>query len=196
MKTMFAVFIFSLGIACLPLTADAQVPTIPQHVRTAIESTLGAKGTYVPSEGAFKVRILQRDILARIAAQHGHADFLPESWAAFGPAVHHQAILTAEMSLLEDEITSVIGAALDSGLQISGLAIQRWVMNCLCSPSICGNLAITTSSHSEFANVSMQSVWFAVADTRNLIGTSRRRYQELLGSMPSRLTRSCPRMGL
>ena len=120
-QTTLVGFIITLVIACLSLTADAQIPNIPQNVGEAIELTFGAKGIYLPSEGAFKVRMVRKDI-QQTAVEDGFPGILPESWAAFGPAFHQQAIVTAEFSLLGDEITPVIGAALDSGLQITGLA--------------------------------------------------------------------------
>lgn len=121
-QTTFVGFIFPLVIGCLSLTADAQIPNIPRDVQKAIELKLGAKGIYIPSEGAFKVYMVRKDIQFQTAVQHGYPGVLSESWAAFGPAFHQQAIVTAELSLLDDEITPVIGAALDSGLQITGLA--------------------------------------------------------------------------
>lgn len=120
-QTTLGGLVFTLVIGSLSLTASAQIPNIPQNVRKSIELTLGAKGIYIPSEGAFKVRMVRKDI-QQTAVQHGFPGMLPESWAAFGPAFHQQAIVTAEFSLLGDEITPVIGAALDSGLQITGLA--------------------------------------------------------------------------
>lgn len=75
-------------IAGLLLPASAQVPQMPQHVRTRIESILGAKGTYVPDEGAFRLRLPRTDIFPRMRGQRGYSVFPPQSWAAFGPAVH------------------------------------------------------------------------------------------------------------
>lgn len=64
-------------VAGLTFPAGAQVPNLPQHVRTRIESKLRAQGIYVPSEGVFKVRIPRTDILARMAGQQVHPGFLP-----------------------------------------------------------------------------------------------------------------------
>lgn len=119
-QIMFLGFVSNVAVVCLGATADAQIPPIPRNVQKMIELTLGVKGTYIPSEGAFKVRIARRQI-SNIVVQHGYPGLLSESWVAFGPAFHQQAIVTAELSLLDDEITPVIGAALDSGLQITGL---------------------------------------------------------------------------
>jgi hypothetical protein len=44
------------------------------------------------------------------------------SWIAFSSAVHHEAILTAELILLPDEVDSVMSIALDAGLEVTGLA--------------------------------------------------------------------------
>ena len=61
-QTTLVGFIITLVIACLSLTADAQIPNIPRNVRQSIELTLGAKGIYIPSEAAFKVRMVRNDI--------------------------------------------------------------------------------------------------------------------------------------
>lgn len=87
-QTTFLGFIFTLGIACLSLTADAQIPNIPRDVQKGIELTLGAKGIYIPSEGAFKVHIARKDIQFQTAVQDGYPGVLSESWGAFGPAFH------------------------------------------------------------------------------------------------------------
>jgi len=93
MRLRLVGFICTGFIAGLLLPANAQVPEMPQAVRTKIESILGAKGTYVPDEGAFKLRFPRRDILRRMRRQHGYAAFPPESWAAFGPAVKNRLSL-------------------------------------------------------------------------------------------------------
>lgn len=122
MRLLLIGFICTAFLAGLLLPAKAQVPEMPQAARTKIESILGTKGTYVPDEGAFKLRFPRRDILPRMRRQRGYSAFPAESWAAFGPAVHQESIVTAELSLLEDEVTPVIGAAVDSNLRIDGLA--------------------------------------------------------------------------
>jgi hypothetical protein len=43
------------------------------------------------------------------------------SWAAFRPGIHHEAMLTGELLLLDDEVDSVISAALAAGLNVTGL---------------------------------------------------------------------------
>ncbi len=43
-------------------------------------------------------------------------------WAAFTPAVYHQALLTGQLLLLDDEVNPVMSVALKSNLEITGLA--------------------------------------------------------------------------
>jgi len=43
------------------------------------------------------------------------------SWAAFKPGIHDQAMLTGELLLLDDEVDSVISAAIAAGLDVTGL---------------------------------------------------------------------------
>ena len=50
---------------------------MPQAVRTRIESIIGAKGTYVPDEGAFKLRFPRTDIFPGMRGQRGYSAFPP-----------------------------------------------------------------------------------------------------------------------
>jgi hypothetical protein len=44
------------------------------------------------------------------------------SWVAFTSAIHHDALVTGQFLLLEDEVNPVITVALDAGLDVTGLA--------------------------------------------------------------------------
>jgi hypothetical protein len=44
------------------------------------------------------------------------------SWVAFTSAIHHDALVTGQFLLLEDEVNPVITVALESGLDVTGLA--------------------------------------------------------------------------
>jgi hypothetical protein len=44
------------------------------------------------------------------------------SWVAFKSAVHHEAIATGQILLLQDEVDAVPAKALNSGLEVTGLA--------------------------------------------------------------------------
>jgi hypothetical protein len=122
-QTTLVGFIITLVIACLSLTADAQIPNIPQNVRKAIELTLGAKGIYIPSEGAFKVRMVRKDI-QQTAVEDGFPGILPESWAAFGPAFHQQE---GEFAATESELQSVLKALRSKRLHSFQFELIPWV---------------------------------------------------------------------
>ena len=50
------------------------------------------------------------------------ATFGLNSWAAFSPAMHHRALMTGQVLLLEDEVDPVISSAVNAKLEVTGLA--------------------------------------------------------------------------
>src|SRR5882757_3061464 len=83
---------------------------------------MNASGIYIADEGAHKF------VLPREAATIVRDDQVLSpnvglnSWAAFSSGVHQEAILTGEFLLLADEVNAVVSAALDNGLEVTGLA--------------------------------------------------------------------------
>src|SRR5690242_681761 len=111
-----AVVLFALT---LPSVSHAQVPEAERH---EIDQITGAKGTYIPEEGVYKI-VLPRES-ATVVQDYQTLPFTLglNTWAAFSPAKHHTALLTCEFLLLEDEVDSVISSALNADLQVTGLA--------------------------------------------------------------------------
>jgi hypothetical protein len=101
------------------------VAEVSEQARAAIDRIIGTKGTYitdVTDQGVYKI------VLPREAATVVYDDqtLSPNvglnSWVAFSSAVHHEAILTGQLLLLEDEVDPVMATALDAGLDITGLS--------------------------------------------------------------------------
>ena len=109
------------AIAVLMLASSA-IAAIPPEARTLIERLTSRKGTYVADEGVYKI-VFPREEAAIVTDDRTLSPNLGlNSWAAFASGIHHEAILTGEFLLLEDEVNSVLSKALNSGLQVTGLA--------------------------------------------------------------------------
>jgi hypothetical protein len=111
--TQAATSLFAVGL----LTAEVQEKT-----RELIDGILNATGNYVAEEDAYKF-VLPREAATIL----GHDQSLSpniglNSWMTFSSGVHREAILTGQFLLLADEVNSVLSAALNNGLEITGLA--------------------------------------------------------------------------
>jgi hypothetical protein len=101
------------------LSSGAQVP---EQARAAIDRVLGSRGTYIPDERVYKV-ILPREAATIVQDYEILSPNIGlNSWVAFMPAIHHEALLTGQLLLLEDEVDSVLTTVLNAGLEITGLA--------------------------------------------------------------------------
>ena len=113
-KLLFAFFALSFFSV-----ASAQVP---EQARQEIDRIVGASGVFVSEEGVYKV-ILPREAATVVLDYQALPSTMGlNSWAAFGPATHHGAVMTGQFLLLEDEVDAVITSALDGNLEVTGLA--------------------------------------------------------------------------
>jgi hypothetical protein len=95
---------------------------VPERARADIDRIIRDKGTYAADEGVYKV-VLPREAATIVQdSQTLSPNVGLNSWAAFISGVHHEAVLTGQLLLLEDEVDTVLPAALDAGLQVTGLA--------------------------------------------------------------------------
>jgi Domain of Unknown Function (DUF1259) len=111
--TQAATSLFAVGL----LTAEVQ-----EKARELIDGILNTTGSYVAEEGAYKF-VLPREaatILMDDESLSPNAGL--NSWFTFSSGVHREAILTGQFLLLADEVNPVLSAALDNGLEITGLA--------------------------------------------------------------------------
>jgi len=112
-----------LGSALISLLAVGLAkPEIPQQERDRIDSITGGKGTYIDDDGVYKV-IFPREAATFVRdGQTLSPNLGLNSWVAFKSAVHHEAIATGQILLLQDEVDAVLAKTLDSGLEVTGLA--------------------------------------------------------------------------
>lgn len=97
------------------VSSTAAIPPISEQARAALDRTMGAKGVYVSEESAYRFTFLRTDVSLQVSGQRLSPAQAPRSWVTFSPSVHHQAMMNAELALLEDEVNPVMTVALKSG---------------------------------------------------------------------------------
>src|SRR5229473_6709060 len=100
----------------------AVMAAVPPQARVSIDRITGGKGAYVADDGAYKVVFPREEATIVTDDQTLSPGLGLNSWVAFTPAIHHEAILTGQFLLLEDEANAVLTVALDAGLEVTGLA--------------------------------------------------------------------------
>ena len=119
---MHVIFASPRFIVLAVVFSTAATAEVPQQVRTSIDRSIGAKGSYIASEGVYKV-ILPREEATIVDDDRTLSPNLSlNSWVALASAVHHEAILTGQFLLLDDEANAVLAVLLDAGLEVTGLA--------------------------------------------------------------------------
>jgi len=119
MHRVLASLLFNSLTVAFSTLATAEVP---QQVRTSIDRITGGKGAYVADDGAYKV-VFPREEATIVTDDRTLSPNLGlNSWVAFTSAIHHEAILTGQFLLLEDEVNAVMTVALDAGLEVTGMA--------------------------------------------------------------------------
>ena len=83
---------------------------------------MGSPGTYHPEEGVYKIVLPQPKATVVLDYQTLSPNFGLNSWVSFTSAAHHEALLSGQLLLLEDEVNPVMTAVLNAGLEINGLA--------------------------------------------------------------------------
>ena len=85
-----------------------------------IERLTGAKGTMNEKEGVFKVSVPRSDLAVSTAGVRMTPPLGLTSWAAFQRA-GDRVMVMGDLVLLEDQVSPVMSAALDSGLEVTAL---------------------------------------------------------------------------
>lgn len=98
----------------LAATAGAKLDT------AAIEQLTGAKGVWSEQEGVFKVGLPRGDIAPTVAGVKMSVPMGLGAWAAF-MKVRESCMVMGDMVLQEDQVNSVMSAALDNGLDVTAL---------------------------------------------------------------------------
>jgi hypothetical protein len=100
-------------------TAMAEVPL---QERASIDRVIGVHGVYILDDGVYKIILPREDATLVQNYQTLSPNLGINSWVAFRSAAHGDAIVIGQFLLLDDEIDSVLSAALDAGLEVTGLA--------------------------------------------------------------------------
>ena len=86
----------------------------------AIERLTGAKGALDEKEGVFKVSVPRKDLSVSVAGVKMTPPMGLTSWAAF-KRIGKDDMVMGDMVLIEDQVSPVMSAALDSGLEVTAL---------------------------------------------------------------------------
>jgi hypothetical protein len=104
----------ALGLTSLAVAAESAMDT------AAIERLTGAKGALDEKEGVFKVSAPRKDLSVVIAGVKMTPPMGLTSWAAF-KRDGKDDIVMGDLVLTEDQVSPVMGAALDNGLEVTAL---------------------------------------------------------------------------
>jgi hypothetical protein len=86
----------------------------------AIERLTGAKGVLDEKEGVFKVSVPRKDLSVIVAGVKMSPPMGLTSWAAFKRAGKDDMVM-GDMVMTEDQVSPVMSAALDNGLEVTAL---------------------------------------------------------------------------
>lgn len=115
MKTMLpALSAILLSCSAIAFSNDAQLDT------ARIESLTGLHGKLDDAGDVFKVTYPRTDIRADVAGVRMNPALGLTAWAAFTRAGDHTMVM-GDIVVLENEISAVMSAALDSGLEVTAL---------------------------------------------------------------------------
>jgi hypothetical protein len=103
-----------------PPTAAAPAAATAGLDTAKIESLTGVKGTLNDKEGVFKVSAPRADLAVEVAGVHLSPAMGLTSWAAFRKA-GGDTVVMGDMVLVEDQVSPVMSAALDNGLEVTAL---------------------------------------------------------------------------
>jgi Domain of Unknown Function (DUF1259) len=112
-------FLISVVVAMLSLGSVAQCVEGAMDT-AAIERLTGAKGMLDEKEGVFKVSVPRKDLSVTIAGVKMTPPMGLTSWAAFERAGKDDMVM-GDMVMTEDQVSPVMSAALDNGLEVTAL---------------------------------------------------------------------------
>jgi hypothetical protein len=112
-------FLISVVVAMLSLGSVAQCAEGAMDT-AAIERLTGAKGMLDEKEGVFKVSVPRKDLSVTIAGVKMTPPMGLTSWSAFERAGKDDMVM-GDMVMTEDQVSPVMSAALDNGLEVTAL---------------------------------------------------------------------------
>ena len=86
-----------------------------------IEQITGMKGTMNPQEGVFKVMAPRKDVAVTVEGWKMPPFMGLTSWAAFESGQKQEAMVMGDIVLFQDEVNTVMSAALAHGLEVTAL---------------------------------------------------------------------------
>jgi Domain of Unknown Function (DUF1259) len=92
------------------------------QVRASIDQILGGQGAFTQDGKVYKVVFPRSEATIVYDYQTLSPNLGLNSWVALKPGVHNEALLVGRLLLLDDEVDSVISAALEARLDVTGLA--------------------------------------------------------------------------
>jgi hypothetical protein len=95
---------------------------VSEQTRASIDRVIGHKGTYIFEEGVYKIQLPREEAAIVQDYQRLSPNLGLNSWAAFSAGIHHEAVLTGQFLLLDDEVNPVLDVVLNAGLEVTGLA--------------------------------------------------------------------------
>jgi hypothetical protein len=98
---------------------------VPEQARASIDRVIGQKGTYISDDGVYRIILPREETTIGQHYQRLSPNLGLNSWAAFTSGVHHEAVLTGQFLLLDNEVNPVLDVVLDTGLDVTGLAESR-----------------------------------------------------------------------
>ncbi|NUQ29754.1 MAG: DUF1259 domain-containing protein [Acidobacteriaceae bacterium] len=104
------------------LFASLAAAGVSEEARTSIDHVIGHKGTYIPEEDVYKIMLPREAATIVQDYQRLSPNLGLNSWAAFISGVHHEAVLTGQFLLLDDEVNPALDAVLAAGLDVTRLA--------------------------------------------------------------------------
>lgn len=110
----------AVALGLLTAAALVAVPQPKQLDSAAIEKAIGAKGAWNEKEDVFKVSVPRTDLSVTVAGVRMTPALGLTSWAAFQRRGTTTMVM-GDMVLLEDQVSPVMDAALQSGLEVTAL---------------------------------------------------------------------------
>src|SRR3954447_22185045 len=104
------------------LFASVAAADVSEQTRTSIDRVIGHKGSYIAEEGVYKIILPREETTIVQDYQRLSPNLGLNSWAAFTSGVHHEALLTGQFLLLDDEVNPVLDVVLNAGLDVTGVA--------------------------------------------------------------------------
>jgi rhodanese-related sulfurtransferase len=109
-----------IGSLCLASVIGASAPAASLDTNR-IEQITGLKGVWSADEGVFKVSAPRNDVAVKVDEWKMPPFMGLTSWASFLAGKKADTMVMGDMVLFEDEVNSVMSAALDNGLEVTAL---------------------------------------------------------------------------